>query len=541
MTLAFKALSVVAAIDMNKRVVDRPGILDGKTAVVLDLVLGQRKGPLFRLEGIAPWALMATNQKELLELVSREDEALLEDVDAVLAYFSGRTRYDALVISFEFEIDKAPLADGMQWFKDRPFELWYAIRDGLREEDITGELLRMLPKPAVAELMRKHKSVRERFFTEEYGDLLVPCEFSLVDRALVVNRFSDEWLEQHLVGWDLRWAMICKDLLVAENAGRYSPDWLKAKFGDDADHLVLALVELKNASAQWLADNVPAALLLEALLPMDVWNEVTADWLAKYLPTRDLMAALQASGLLGTVGADWLYKHLDDDAHLFDALRAIGDDEFTATTSPWKLKRAFPNAMLHVLRRKDLLDNLTLDDLASLLTASDLAECITSDRCKQVSVAYAARHLEGEDFAKALPHTSDFGDVSFDYLISKLSGDALLSALQSTEHIEYMGANQLGELFSGETLASALDDADAWYGVDLNYVKKRCMDGGYCLYRGLDETGSLATSAVGLEWLLQNFDDSEWLAIAVREHVDFCYLDPDEFANYGLSDDGRFL
>ena len=93
MYVHYKGFSAVLSADLRSRAMGGIGYLDGQSAVILDLVLEDRRGPQLGLTGIAADLFRERSQKVILDAV---DDDALTSLNVVLSHFTGHARYWAL-------------------------------------------------------------------------------------------------------------------------------------------------------------------------------------------------------------------------------------------------------------------------------------------------------------------------------------------------------------------------------------------------------------------------------------------------------------
>jgi hypothetical protein len=187
-------------------------LLDGKTAVHLDLAVEGGNGADLGLKGLAACALKTDDPKELLWMADLED---LRDLRMVLKHFHGHARYWALACGGHHV--GASFEQLAKWYEGRPYEMWYAIEDESHRvyclyypaadawskvPVVPYHIARLLPPAGFGDMLRKFPELRlylvrddaERLHSMDLKDIILDCCPTLHDKDWLSQHFQEESL-----------------------------------------------------------------------------------------------------------------------------------------------------------------------------------------------------------------------------------------------------------------------------------------------------------------------------------------------------------
>lgn len=534
------ALHTVLHGDIRRRVRATRPSMRGRDAVSLAVSLGCDYGEYLGIgfSRVAQILMRTDGDFSATERALSEcDPADLEDSGDIARRLTGRLRYVALRRGGHLET--AAMADLLAWLRDRPYELWYAIRDAGLTHAVDETVLAALPPIAALHVLASPEA--DAVFKISGRNCERLCEFLRRDDVLPFMsahpsaKLSNDWLRDNVDVWTLDEALGMKRDQGASDAP--SADWLGAAMASQDWLLVRNLQAYGHApSPAWLAENVRHNMYAAMKNRLD---EVSPDWIAEHVETEKMYAALKRGGHLPGLSAEWILEKVPS-SEVVSALIMSGsivgmDREALRAYLPatslcraltfsgkiagceldWLTANVPADTLYAAVLNADLIDGLSPDWLATRLPPRHayFALCrgdriMACDRAWLVArfsgmILYDLLVSAGHDtrFDTLDEYASAYGEDLHDVLhaLGELRSHSLTAlARHMTEHdvarAAYgrpgLTAQELAEALQGYYLGEAILDDDLSFGLDLAWLTENGV-GGVQLLEILEDNGGV--------------------------------------------------
>ena len=448
MRSARDALTVALHRDVSALIEGRPTFLAGHDAVALDCAVAARMGPYLGVKS----AIL----RLAMECDAEEFEARLPpgaSLQEVLLLADGRKRYVALERCGHLATADPVAIDA--WLGDRPYERWYALRDGGHVASIDRQGLWSLPREFVSEVALLPGADRRLLMyaqrcEDDIAALMAPADVvrlvSVYPRALV----SCDWLAANLPLRELHSALIGRAQKALEEPGVELPDaeWLAASpIAAEPSMLEDALRthgHLPSSDPEWLfsvfcgrdrppwddgrEDNFFCALVAGGHV-----SRLPLDWLARRLPMRLLRAAVSigqhvvsAEDIVryfsGHPGCHWIVRH--PGVQVRDLTREFIEQNFP--------EESRPRILLDAGHLADLADLTWIEEKVDLgLRSTVLLETRARDHA---TPEWVARWIADAAVVGTLQALGFLESRSREWMMQNLRGYALLDCMTARGH-----------------------------------------------------------------------------------------------------------
>lgn len=472
----------------------------------------------------------------------------LSDSADIVRRLDGRLRYVAL--DRGLHLRSAELGNVLEWLRDRPYELWYAIRDAGLTASVDDSVLRMLPARAAFEVLMSPTadsafkisgSNCERLCENLRRDDVIPF-MRAYPRAVV----SNDWLRDNLSVCDLDealgvkrdrgtpdspssdWlasAMRSHELMLVRALRAYGRDPAPAWLAANVRHEMYAAMtdRFGEVTAEWLADHIDPDMLYSALKRGNHLRGLSAEWILEKVPAKDVVPALIYSGAIRGMGRDTLRAYVPA-ASLCRALTYTGEirgcdlawlsaaipkdtlyaavlnaDLIDAIDREWLVENLPPRHVYYALCRNDRIRTCTRSWLVSRFTGMVLYDSLVS-----------AGHDTGfgtlDEYAKA--YGLDLHDVLHDrgelhaYELADLARHLTTHDIARAAYGRAgLTTQELADVLHGSDLADVLLNEDLCFGLDVAWLTENGIYGRQLL-EILEDNGGLddlpADALVGL-------------------------------------------
>jgi hypothetical protein len=476
------------------------------------------------------------------------DPVELSDSADIVRRLTGRLRYVAL--DRGGHLRRAELGDLVRWLSDRPYELWYAIRDAGLTGSVDDKVLAALPASAAFQVLLC--STAETAFKisgkncERLVENLRREDVIPFMRAYPRAMLSNDWLRDNLSLSDLDealgmkrergtpdapssdWltaAMRSNELMLVRSLRAYgrqpSTTWLAAnvryemyaammdRFDEvtaewladhiDPDMLYSALKrgnKLRGLSAEWLLEKVPSQDVVSALINSGAINGMSRDTLRAYVPAKSLCRALTHGNKISGCDLAWLCAAIPKDT-LYAAV--LNSGIIDTLGSEWIVANLPPRHAYYALCRRDRIQSCSRSWLVSRFTGMVLYDSLVSaglDTGFETLEEYAKAY--GEDLHDVLHDRGELHAHALTDLARHLSTHDLVRAIYGRPGLT---AQELAEVLHGNDLGDVLLDEDLCFGLDIPWLMEHGIYGRQLLDI-LEDNGGLedlpADALVGL-------------------------------------------
>lgn len=521
------ALCTVLHGDIRRRVRATRPSMRGRDAVSLAVSLGCDYGEYLGI-GFSRVAqiLMRTDgdfsatQSAILACAPAE----LNDSADIVQRLTGRLRYVAL--RHGGHLAAAAMTDLTTWLRDRPYELWYAIRDAGLTTSVDETVLEALPPSAAFHVLVSSSADSAFKISDRNCERL--CECLRRDDVLPFMRthpsakLSNDWLRDNLDVWALDealgmkrdrgdsdspsadWlggAMASQDWLLVRNLQAYghtpSPAWLvenirynmyaamKHRFDEVSPDWIAAHVEtekiyaalkrgghLRSLSAEWILERVPDKDAVSALVMSGTINGMDREALRAYLPAMSLCRALTSSGKIAGCDLEWLTSNVPKDTLYAAVLNA---DLIDGLSPDWLATRLPPAHAYFALCRGDRIRSCERAWLVSRFSGMVLYDALVGaghdtrfDTLDEYAIAY------GDDLHDVLHELGELRSHSLTALARHMTEHDVARAAYCRPGLT---AQELADALQGYYLGEAILDDDLSFGLDLAWLTENGVVG----------------------------------------------------------------
>lgn len=424
---AHTALCIVSDVDILSRMRTGAGLLAGKDAVKLDLVLATKRGKDLGLTGIHACALRAADQKELLDIVDVSD---LSDVTQVLKHFTGHARYWALACGGHNKV--ATYEQLSEWYTGRPYELWYAIQDRPDHSDVPFKVVEMLPPVGMGYLILRYQHLRDALTEQVASQMYIHDMLELMEDPHFHTAFDKDWIVQHFGHGGQTLDLLEKMGIISQN--QPSVDWLIDVFADYPYVLKTALRLAGFALTGGHATRIRSQQARQSdLIELDDDFDLAA---LKLRFPRSVLSILRRNNRVQSTPPDQLFSVLE-----YEDIADVLTTELVGSLSP--------DAAAELLHGREL---------QTYIVASNLQDDVTH--------AWLQSRLDGENLLTVMVERVDYAALSIKDLRDRFSGATLCTALRHGGHLGGLRPQDIKELFGGdkEAMTRAVFDGDLFYG-----------------------------------------------------------------------------